>query len=181
MSDDAPEVQEEQESKKGGGIFKIAIAALIVVLAAGGGFGTYLFLLAPMLAPPEDEVDSEPREYIPMAPVSFDFDPDYVNVIMEDENVPASTLVYQVSFECNNQGTFDLIERHKRRFTSLVRSLHLSQERAVLDDTASFEKTVHRIALQQANDLLTKLQEKPNAEIRVTAVFHLNLMVDDKL
>lgn len=181
MSEETPETQEQPSEKGGGGIFKIAIAAVIILCAAGGGFGTYRFVLAPMLAPPETEEDREPKAYIPSNPVALDFIDNFVNVIMEEKGVPASTLVFAVTFECNNQATADFVSMHMARFTNLVNNLHQGRTREELDQLGNFEESVQRQLMQKANALLQRLQIEPQEDIRITGVFHRVLMVDDKL
>lgn len=181
MSEETAETQEQPSAKGGGGIFKLAMMALIVLVAAGGGFATYQFVLAPMLAPPATEEETEPREYVPLNPVAMDFQDNYVNVIMEEPGIPASTLVFAVTFECNNQETYDFIDMYMARFTNLVNNLHESTRRSELDDLREFEKGVQRDAMRQANALLQRVQAEPKDDILVTGVFHRVLMVEDKL
>ena len=181
MSEETTEPSEQSKAKGGGGIFKIAMAAVIILGAAGGGFATYKFVLGPMLAPPEAEEETEPKAYIPANPVSLDFVDNFVNVIMEDKNVPASTLVFAVTFECNNQETADFVSMHMARFTNLVNNLHQSKSRGELDELSEFQDSVQRQAMQEANALLERLQSEPNEDIRITGVFHRVLMVEDKL
>lgn len=181
MAEETPEHQE----KKGGGIVKLAIIGVLLIVAAGGGFATYTFLIAPKLAP-EDEAEmselDEPGEYIPVAPVMVDFDDNFSNVIMEDPNLPASTLMYAVTLECNNQLTADLIMANMARFADMIAKLHDSRMRSELDDLKTLKNSIQNEIRQKSNAMLRQLQGgKGSEDILVTNVFHRTMIVDDKL
>lgn len=161
---------------------KLIVLAVVLLVAAGGGVATYWFVLAPMLSEDGGEVVEAAEREIPLHPVYVAFEDRFVNVIMDDPDVPASTLVYGVTFECNNQLTADLINAHLPRFVDMINKLHSSLTRDELDDTLLITESIQRQALQKANDILRKIQgEAGSPEIRVTAVSHQMFAVEDKL
>jgi flagellar basal body-associated protein FliL len=171
----ADEVKNEEAAAKGNPIIRLVLAA------GAGGFATWLFVLAPMLASPDDEegVAEAAEPSIPLNPVMFAFEDAFVNVIMDAE-LPASTLVYGVTFECANQQTVALITTHKARFVDMLLKLHSGLHRKDLDAPTLIQESIQRQAIQKANDILRRLGADP-AQIRVTAVFHHSFLVDDKL
>lgn len=180
----AEETQEQNppENKGGGGVVKMLIALVLIAAAAGGGFATYSVLLAPMLADAEGEEEPmAPKEYIPVAPVPVEFPEDFKNVIMDDPNIPASTLLYGVTLECNNQLTADLIAAHMARFVDMVATLHESRLRSELNDMRTFKKGIQSQIRQKANDILRQVQAAPSEDIMVTNVYHRVIHVEDKL
>lgn len=179
---DKPKDTPEPAPKKGGIVGKIAVIGTVLAIAAAGGVATYWFVLAPMLSTDgEDVVEAAPRD-IPLNPVYVALEDRFVNVIMNDPATPASTLVYGVTLECNNQMTADLVKAHMPRFVDMINKLHSSITRDELDDTLLITESIQRQALQKANDILERIQGEPvNPEIRVTAVSHQMFAVEDKL
>ena len=182
MSEEVKEGAQSPEAKGGGGMVKIIILAVVLLGAGGGGFATYHFVLQPMLAAPDEEVMvNDSSEYIPAVPAMLELPDNYVNVIMEEDHVPASTLLYAVTFECNDTATADLITLHLARFIDMISKLHDSRMRSELDDIKNLKISIQREARQKANAILKQLQEKPSDDIMVTNVFHRMLMVSDQL
>ena len=182
MADKQNKEAPEAEPKTGGMMGKIVVLAVILLVAAGGGVATYLLVLAPMLAEDGGEVVEAAQREIPLNPVYVAFEDRFVNVIMDDPAMPASTLVYGVTFECTNQLTADIINAHLPRFVDMINKLHSSLTREELDDTLLITESIQRQALQKANDILRKIQgEMVNPEVRVTAVSHQMFAVEDKL
>lgn len=174
MSDEAKAEEQKGEEKPGGNpLVPIIIAAVVLSIAAGGGFGVYRFVLAPRLAVQDPgEADSTlPDDTIPKSPVSLQFDQKFVNLVRDGDG-PAAILVFQVTLECANQATFDVIAMHRIRFEDMLIKLHDSRTRVELDDTLALKTSIQRQAKQKANDLLQRLQAKPNPENRITGVFH---------
>lgn len=183
MADEVNEEQEPQEkpSKKGSGaIVKYGILALVVAVAGVAGFATFRLVLAPMLGAPEEEEIEEARDLIPLNPAMIILQDSFVNVVREGD-LPASTLLFGVTLECNNQATADLISAYLPRFVDRINKLHDSRTRTELDDVLILKESIQRQALQKCNDILKRLQSTPDPEIRVTAVFHHTFAVQDSL
>ena len=179
----AEEEQEQQpkdgkDGKGAGALIRMGIVAFVVLGAAVGGFVTFQFVLAPMLADEDGGEEAEPKTTIPLNPVTIAFDDSFVNVMREDE-APASTLVYGVTLECNNQMTADVVEAYLPRFVDMIGKLHDSRTRSELDDVLSLKESIQRQALQKCNAMLKKMQDDPDPAIRITAVFHHTFAVQD--
>ncbi len=178
------EVNEEQpEEESSGALGKIVLVLGVVLVAAVGGLATYVFVLKPMLeeaaevAASEQASDEDP---IPLAPVAIEFPQTPVNVIREGQS-PAATLLFGVTLECENEVTAQLVRMHLPRFVDMINKLHDSRTRDELDDVLLIKESIQRQALQKSNDILMRLQEKPNDIIRVVSVFHHTFVVQDPL
>lgn len=182
MAEEVDEGQEPQEpvAKKGGGIAKIAVPVLIVIVAGVGGFATFRFVIAPMLATSDEVHIDEPASELPVTPTMVVLESSFVNVIREGD-LPASTLLFGVTLECNNQATADLINAYLPRIIDMINKLHDSRTRAELDDVLVLKESIQRQALQKCNDVLKRLQPKPDPAIKVTAVFHHSFAVQDSM
>lgn len=181
MAEEEKEQQPEPQPEPGkgiGGLIRMGIVAFVVLGAAVGGFVTFKFVLAPMLAEEDGATEAEPKTTIPLNPVIIAFDDSFVNVMREDD-APASTLVYGVTLECNNQITADVVDAYRPRFIDMIGKLHDSRTRAELDDVLSLKESIQRQALQKCNAMLKSMQETPDPEIRITAVFHHTFAVQD--
>lgn len=174
------EKAEAAESKGSSGlILKIAIIAAIIIVPATAAVVTYRLVLAPILA--ENAPTPEPEESkIPPTAQTSTFDQSFVTVIMPDPNVPASLLLFSVSFECANLETAALVEGHKARFNDMVTQLHSFRTREELNDPL-VKESIQRQARQKANAILARLQDRPDPNIRITAVFHDRFAVQDQL
>lgn len=182
MSEEANESQENQEGSGGRSpLVSVIVSVIVLALAAGGGFAVYQFVLAPRLA--ADGEDTEPAEMasdaIPVNPVNVQFDQRFVNV-MRDNDEPAAMLVFQVTLECSDQITANIIDLHRPRFEDMLIKLHDSRTRDELDDVLALKSSIQRQAEQRANDLLDRLLHESAAEHRVTDVFHNLFMVQDQ-
>lgn len=180
MAEDAKAKKEDAPEASGGGLGKILMPVGLLLVAAIAGLATYLFVLSPMLA---EQVESEEAkastdEMLPSAPVVIELPDSFVNVI-RDGDMPSSILLYGVSIECNNAETAQLVEAHRARFVDIINKLHDSRTRSELDDTLLMKESIQRQAVQKANDLLRRLQEKPQDDIRITAVLHQKFAVQD--
>ena len=180
----AEEVNEElPEEESSGALGKIVLVLGVVLVAAIGGLTTYVFVLKPMLeeaaevAASEQASDEDP---IPLAPVTIEFPQTPVNVIREGQS-PAATLLFGVTLECENEATAVLVRMHQARFVDMINKLHDSRTRDELDDVLLIKESIQRQALQKSNDILMRLQEKPNDIIRVTSVLHHTFVVQDPL
>lgn len=174
---DEPDVPAEQGSEDSI-ISTLIVVAIVLALAGGGGFFLYRLAIAPRLADDTAAVETAPEDVIPVMPVNVEFPQKFVN-IMREANEPASTLVFQVTLECNNQETANLINMHKIRFEDMIIKLHDSRTRDELDDVLALKVSIQRQAKQKANDLLQRLGAPPG-EMQVTDVFHNLFMVQDQ-
>ncbi len=170
----------EVEAPKGGGMGRILLLVGVVLVAAIGGLATYLFVLAPVLKDPDahEEAKAHDEHEMPAHPVAVEL-PNVVVNVMRDGDGPSAMLQFGVTLECNNADTAHLVDAHKARFVDIVNKLHDSRSRKELDDTLLIKESIQRQALQKTNELLKKLQKKPNDEIKITAVFHQTFVVQD--
>lgn len=166
------------EESGNGIISTLIVVAIVLALAGGGGLFLYRFVIAPRLATDDAVAEAAVEDAIPIMPVNVEFPQKFVN-IMRDAKEPASTLVFQVTLECNNQATANLINMHKIRFEDMLIKLHDSRTRDELDDVLALKTSIQRQAKQKANDLLQRLGAPPD-EMQVTEVFHNLFMVQDQ-
>ncbi|HUW61487.1 MAG TPA: hypothetical protein VMZ06_10810 [Candidatus Bathyarchaeia archaeon] len=171
----APEAGAPKSSKK---LFGLIGAALVLVAAAGGGLVTYKFVVGPMFAAPEDPPPNLISDAIPPTAVACDFDETQVAVRSDDPAAPDSVLMYSVSFICANPQTQLLIDKNRQWFVSKLAELHRNRTKAELNDP-QVEKEITRLALEEANSLLRRLQKKPDPAICVIEVLHLKFSVFD--
>lgn len=169
------EVTNEDEPS-GGMVSTLIVVAIVLALAGGAGFFLYRFAIAPRLAPDSGTAQAA-EDVIPVMPVNVEFPQKFVN-IMRQANEPASTLVFQVTLECNNPATANLINTHKIRFEDMIIKLHDSRTRDELDDVLALKTSIQRQAKQKANDLLLRLGA--SSDMQVTEVFHNLFMVQDQ-
>ena len=182
MTDETQEAEapEASETGRGGRSFvKIGIFAAVILGAALAGFFVFRFVLAPMLGPQEEAGDSDEEPLGIISPFTVAFDDGFVNLRREGD-MSAATLLFGITLECSTQGTIDLIDLYKPRFTDLLHKLHDSRTREEVDDTLNFKKSVQKRALQKCNDLLKQIQGEETDHF-VTAVFHHALAVQDGL
>jgi flagellar basal body-associated protein FliL len=183
MADTQKEGQEAAIQPGGAG--KYVAGAVVVLLAAIGGLSTYLFALKPMLGSPDSATlaKSTPKSLPPdiaSNPTAVVFEASPVYAVREGKQ-PASTLLFGMTFECNNAETAALVEKYKHRFQDMLMKLHDSRTRSELDDAVLLKESIQRQALQKANDMLQRLQVDPNPEIRITNVSYHMFMVSDPL
>jgi len=175
LEEKAPEAGAPKSSKK---LFGLVVAVIVLLAAAAGGLVTYKFVVGPMFAEPEAPPPDLATDAIPPTAVACDFDETQVAVRSDDPAAPASVLMYSVSFICANPQTQLLVEKNKQWFVSKLAELHRNRTKAELNDP-QVEKEITRLALEEANSLLRRLQEKPDAAIRVIEVLHLKFSVFD--
>jgi len=136
-----------------------------------------MFVLAPLFV-----AESEEKSYtVPKNATTVAFDSRFVNVVMPDPDMPASTLVFQVTLECLNPTTADLVIAHQPRFYDILVKLHTSLGREELNDSRSIMDSIQRQALQQCNGALVMILGKEDPDYRITDVFHENFSVQDQL
>ena len=171
----APEPGAAKPSKK---LFGLIVAAIVLVAAAGGGFVTYKLVVAPMFEEPEAPPPEQATDAIPRTAMACDFEETQAAVRQDDPAAPNSILMYAVSFICANPQTQLLVDKNKQWFVSKLAELHRNRTKAELNDP-QVEKEITRLALEEANSLLRRLQEKPDPAIRVIEVLHLKFSVFD--
>lgn len=175
--------EETAEESGGGGeggrniIVRILFIVLPVLVAVIAGVLTYMFVLAPLFA--KESVEDAPLVPVEATPVAFETR--FVNVVMPDPDMPASTLIFQVTLECNNVATAELVALHMARFYDILIKLHSSLGREELNDNRAIMDSIQRQILQQSNETLTRILGKEDSEIRITSVFHEQFSVSDSL
>lgn len=169
---------------KGGGMGRLLMMAGVILVAAIGGLATYLFVLAPVLKDPHAEhgeahaEEHGEEEHIPHHAVNVQLPTVVVNVMREGDG-PAPLLQFGVTLEVSNHATELTVEQYKARFVDIINKLHDSRTRKELDDTLLIKESIQRQALQKCNELLKKIQDKPNDENKITAVLHHTFVVQD--
>jgi len=173
--DQAPEAGGKKTSRS---LFPLIVAAIVLVAAATGGLLTYKLVVAPMFAEGAEQPPGESTDIIPPSAVAYDFPEAQAAVLAEDPNAPNSVLMYAVSFICANPETQMLVEKNRQWFVSKLAELHRNRTKKELNDP-QVQKEIARMALQEANSLLRRLQQEPDPEIRVIEVLHLKFSVFD--
>jgi flagellar basal body-associated protein FliL len=111
--------------------------------------------------------------------VPFPFEDAFVTVIMPSENMLASTLLYEVTFDCSDQETFNLVTKYKSRFVAMLRKLHSYKTRAELDDPL-VEESIRKQILQESNALIMEILGGEDPEKRIVAVYHEKFYIKDE-
>ncbi|MBI5095118.1 MAG: hypothetical protein HZB26_22115 [Candidatus Hydrogenedentes bacterium] len=174
-----------KDAKEGKGSFlgKIGLYAGVAIVAAVLAVAVFLFVIKPKLtAEPGaegavEEKGGKGKEAEVITPVQFD--PAMTTILMNDPNVPASILMFQVSMECANAETAELVKQHKSKFAAMLSELHSYRHREELNDPAT-KKSIEKVALQKANDILQQYLVKPDPKIKIVDVFHESWVVEDK-
>ncbi len=176
----AEEKEASEDKVKKSGKMGLIILLVLLLLAVGGGLAVYKFVIAPKLADDNGEMNPPPPvNLIPPAPVNYPFDMSTVN-LMREGDAAAGILMYQISFECLNLETSEIIELYKPRFVNMLNQLHASRTRDEVDDILLFQTSVQRQALQKANDMLEQMKlPDSEMELKVTGVFHERCMATD--
>jgi flagellar basal body-associated protein FliL len=165
------EIQVPSEKK---GIAKKLLPVIgVVVVAAAGAVAVYLFVLSPRLNP-----QAEGEETIPQDAQWLELEEGVVSIEREDADIPASTLLYQVSLHCANEKTVGLIQEDMPWFLNMIRRLHSNRTREEVDDPLVVE-SIEKQALAKANNRLEQLQEAPEEDVRVIEVIHKKFVVTD--
>ena len=189
MSEDQAASTEGPAKKKGPGI--LILGGIILVVVAIAALLVYTFFLKPRLEVDPDtngdtgligETPGTP-DHISAEVVAVDFDEALVNVKMpEGSDLPASLLTFQISLECNNPATSELVTKHMARFTDLVNAEHEFKTRAELDNPRT-KSSMAKAILLKANSLLRRLQppDDINPEIKINEVLYLKFMIVDNM
>ncbi len=186
MADEEKKADAQQAQPKGSSLIsKYALPLGLVMIAVIGALLVFKFVVLPVMGG-SDEVqpttdDLEIPTMIPAAAVALSFDDKYVEVIMEDPDMPASLLMYAVTLICANQDTADLVEKHRPFFENMLLDLHESHTREELKETKSLVKeTIQKRALQKANELLGRFEE-PSKDVVILDVLHTNFAMTDMM
>lgn len=174
------------EAAAGGGkklLRSIGIFAGVILFAGAGGLAAFYFVLSPMLQSDASAAPAVAEDAIPMEAVEVPFDTIFVNLIMPDENMPTSTLLFSISLSCANQATADIINAHKARFSDLIIKLHDGRTRAeVVSDPRLLKESIQKQVVQETNRLLARLAPGGGGEsIRVLDALHTQFAVSDNI
>ena len=172
---------EEQASSAGATKRRSATQIVIyvagaVLIAAIGAMLLYLFLLRPMLAPAEPVA----QPAVPTTAAWVEFDQANATAVMPPgANVPATLVLYKVSFLCANPETAALVEANKAWFADMLRELHSGHPRESLDDPL-LQRSIKRQALARANEIIGTLVGPDQPLYRVLDVFHREFFFVDQ-
>ena len=172
-----PKTPPTETGEKRSFLRRLFVPAFVVLAAVIAAVLLYSFVVIPMLAQ-ETEETAVPEASISMTSETVTFEDSFASIIMPKEDMPTSILFFQVSLECSDLMTKALVERHKSRFNDLINDAHQYQRREELDDPRTKESIEKRI-LEQANDALKRLQEKPDPQCRITEVFHEKFVIPE--
>ncbi len=168
---DAPETT----GRAKGLLKRIGIAILLVLLAAGAAVAFGLFVFIPWL-----EQEPSPDPEIPRGAVMVRFDRANTTAVMPpNSNLPASLLMYQVSFLCSNQTTAQIVQENRAWFSDMLRELHSDHPREYLDNPM-LRRSIQQQALTKANEILNTLQGGANPRNKIIKVLHEEFFVYDQ-
>ena len=178
--------QKPPEAVAGGGkklLRSIGLIVGVIVVAAVGGLAAFYFVLAPMLRTDASAGPSTPDDLIPMSAVEVPFETTFVNLIMSDESMPTSTLLFSITLSCANQATADIITMHKARFSDMIIKLHDGHTRAeVVSDPRVLKESIEKQVVQESNRLLARLHPDEGSEpIKVLDALHTQFAVSDNI
>lgn len=179
---------EEQKSAdaSGGGVKKLlrslGLIVGVILVAGAGGVAAFFFVLKPMLQA-SATTPAEPDDTIPISAVEVSFDMNFVNLIMPDENMPTSTLLFSITLSCANQPTADIINAHKARFSDTIIKLHDGHTRAdVMTDPRVLKESIQKQVVQESNRLLARLSPgEGKVPIKVLDALHTQFAVSDNI
>ena len=180
MSEEQTEKKKEAAPKKGSKLFSFVILPLAMILiAATAALLAWQFVIKPRM---EVKPAGQPpnADMIPPMAVTVPFEDAHTTVVMSDPEFPASTLLYKVALVCNNQATADIVQNRNNlpRFVNMLRKVHSYKSRDELSDPM-IEANLQRQIVQQANQILERLQEAPDPEVKVIEALHLAFFVQD--
>jgi flagellar basal body-associated protein FliL len=176
---DEEQVDVEQTQQSSAWIWKAIIIVVVVLVPAVAGFVTFKMVVEPMTVVETPVEPEEPEDKIPLTAQTVSFEETFATVIMPDPNIPASLLLFRVSLECANPETAVLVTAHQARFSNMLTQLHSFRTREELNDPL-VKESIQKQALQKANDILRRLQETFNPNIRITGVFHDRFAIQDQ-
>lgn len=182
----ADEQKAPEAAEAGGGMKKmlrgVGLIVGVVVVAAVGGLAAFFFVLKPMLQADASAEETLPDDLIPLGAVEVSFDVNFVNLIMPDEDMPTSTLLYSITLSCADQATADIINAHKARFSDTIVKLHDGHLRAdVMTDPRVLKESIQKQVVQECNRLLKRLAPGPGAPMEVLAALHTQFAVSDSI
>jgi len=175
MADPQEEAIQPEGTKGKRSIIRVLGVVLgIVMTFAIIGLLVFRLVVQPRLT----EDPAQPAATVNLNTVPFPFEDAYVTVIMPSENMLASTLLYEVTFDCSNQETFNLVTKYKSRFVAMLRKLHSYKTRAELDDPL-VEESIRKQILQESNALIMEILGGEDPEMRIEAVYHEKFYIQD--
>ncbi len=169
---------EDAPQKKGSPVFTLAIVALILTVPIIAALVTWAFVLRPALNPPSVEAGAarQQDEQMPRTVTPVAFDDGLTNVLRENEDYPASILMYKVAMDASNAETAAMIEAHKPRVNAIISDMHKYHTRRDLEDPL-VQRSIQKQIMDKTNEYLRKLGAGEGDE--VLAVYHENFMVRD--
>lgn len=177
---DEEQVDAQPTQQSAAWIWKAIIVVVVILVPAVAGLVTFKMVVEPMVVVEEPvEPEEEPLDKIPLTAQTVPFEETFATVIMPDPNIPASLLLFRVSLECANPETAALVTAHQARFSNMLTQLHSFRTREELNDPL-VKESIQKQALQKANDILRRLQEQPNPDMRITGVFHDRFAIQDQ-
>ena len=180
MADEPQEQAEEQAGKSSGLLGKLITVGIVALVFAIAGVLTYAFVLAPMFQEPPSAPDpvEHPDDLIPADAVAYDFPEKMVAVQGDAAGEPAAVLQYTVSVICANETTRQLVEANRQWFESKFDELHRGKTKSELNG-AKVVREITEQALEEANSILGRLQERPDTEVSIIKVLHLKFAMFD--
>jgi flagellar basal body-associated protein FliL len=175
MADPQEEAIQPEGTKGKRSIIRV-LGVVLGIIMTFAIIGLLVFRL--VVQPRLSEDPAQPKATVNLNTVSVPFDDAYVTVIMPSENMLASTLQYNVTFDCSNQETADLVNKYRPRIVAMLRKLHSYKTRAELDDPL-VEESIRKQILQETNALLTEIVGGEDPEIRIVAVYHGKFYIQD--
>lgn len=181
MADEPQEKAGEEAGKSSGILGKLIVVGIVILVFAIAGVLTYAFVLAPMFQEPPLAADppvEDPDDLIPAEAVAYDFPEKMVAVQADAVGEPSAVLQYTVSVICANETTRQLVEANRQWFESKFDVLHRGKTKSELND-AEVVSGITEQALEEANSILRRLQERPDTEVRIIKVLHLKFAMFD--
>ncbi len=175
---DENQAPEPAQPKQRSFLLRVVVpAASVLLVMAIAALALFKFVVLPRLTG-DSETDTG-LEYDPIQIVAVPFDESYSALLMNDPDLPQSTLLYEVSFDCSNQITADLVTSHKAQFTNMLRRLHSNKKRDEVLDDPLLPETIQKQAVQEANSILIELQGNAIPENRIISVYHVQFYPSD--
>jgi len=180
MADEPQEQAEERAGKSSKILGKLITVGIVVLVFAIAGVLTYAFVLAPLFQEPPTAPDplEHSDDLIPADAVAYDFPEKMVAVQGDEAGESSAVLQYTVSVICANEATKQLVEANRQWFESKFDELHRGKTRKRLNDPAAVSEITDQ-AVQEANSILGRLQERPDPEVRIIKVLHLKFAMFD--
>ena len=180
MAEEQDKGQEQQEQSGGGGLKQtLLIGGIVVIAAIVAALSVYLFVLKPRLNADENPVEEKKKETLPETMTEVNFDSRMVSMrSLPDSNLPAPTLIYQVTFVVDSPETAAIIEKNKSWFENMLLQLHSGISREQANDPL-LQQNIEQQALIKANEILKTLPGVDPEKNKVLKVNHIQFMPHD--